>query len=135
MRILERRTYLGPNLYAHFRVIRFLLDLGPLEEYPSAKIPGFVDRLVALLPGLSEHVQIATCATPRDFERRIGLAEGGLHGISQDLAHTTVFRPSNKSKSIQGLYLAGSSTNPGGGVPTVIASGAIAASLVQRHEF
>ena len=32
MRILERRTYLGPNLYAHFRVIRFLLDLGPLEE-------------------------------------------------------------------------------------------------------
>ena len=33
-----------------------------------------------------------------------------------------------------GLYLAGSSTNPGGGVPTVIASGMIAAALVQRYE-
>lgn len=106
----------------------------------SAHKHRFIDDVVdflssGLLPGLSEHVQVAACATPRDFERRIGLAEGGLHGISQDLAHTTVFRPSNKSKSIQGLYLAGSSTNPGGGVPTVIASGAIAASLVQRHEF
>ena len=87
-----------------------------------------------LLPGLEQHVRIASCATPRDFEKRIGLAEGGLHGLTQDLAHTTVFRPANKSKSIDGLYLAGSSTNPGGGVPTVIASGAIAAKLVQRHE-
>ena len=55
MRILERRTYLGPNLYAQFRVIRFLLDLGPLEDHPSATIPGFVDRLIAVLPGLGEH--------------------------------------------------------------------------------
>ncbi|MEQ1565430.1 MAG: acetate--CoA ligase family protein, partial [Myxococcota bacterium] len=55
MRILERRTYLGPNLYAQFRVIRLLLDLGPLEDAPSAEIPGFVDRLVAALPGLREH--------------------------------------------------------------------------------
>ena len=99
----------------------------------------FVEEVVSflsadVLPELEEHVRMATCATPRDFERRIGLAEGGLHGLAQDLAHTTVFRPSNKSKSIEGLYLAGSSTNPGGGVPTVIASGAIAAKLVQRHE-
>jgi phytoene dehydrogenase-like protein len=71
---------------------------------------------------------------PLDFERRIGLAEGGLHGITQDVAQTTVFRPSNKSKSIDGLYLTGSSTHPGGGVPTVIASGAIAAKLIERHE-
>jgi cyanophycin synthetase len=55
MRILERRTYLGPNLYAHFRVIRFLLDLGPLEDHPSAEIPGFVDGLLAALPGLRQH--------------------------------------------------------------------------------
>jgi cyanophycin synthetase len=55
MQILERRTYLGPNLYAHFRVIRFLLDLGPMEDWPSAKIPGFVERLVGALPGLREH--------------------------------------------------------------------------------
>jgi phytoene dehydrogenase-like protein len=87
-----------------------------------------------LIPGLADHVTVADCATPLDFERRIGLVEGGLHGIAQDVAQTTVFRPSNKSKSIDGLYLTGSSTHPGGGVPTVIASGLIAAKLIERHE-
>jgi phytoene desaturase len=37
-------------------------------------------------------------------------------------------------KSIKHLYLVGSSTNPGGGVPTVIASGTITANLVERYE-
>ena len=92
----------------------------------------YLDR--RLLPGLAEHVRVAACATPWDFERRIGLGQGGLHGLTQDLAHMMVFRPSNKSKSIEGLYLVGSSTNPGGGVPTVIASGTITARLVERYE-
>jgi cyanophycin synthetase len=55
MRVLERRTYVGPNLYAHFRVIRWTIDLGPLEDHPSGTIPGFVDQLVQILPGLLEH--------------------------------------------------------------------------------
>src|SRR6185503_5891792 len=55
MQVLERRTYLGPNLYALFPVMRLTVDLGPLEDWPSAKIPGFVDRLLAVLPSLREH--------------------------------------------------------------------------------
>jgi cyanophycin synthetase len=78
MRILERRTYMGPNLYAHFRVIRFLLDLGPLEEYPSAKIPGFVERLLALLPGLREHG--CSYGEPGGFARRLAEDEGTWMG-------------------------------------------------------
>jgi cyanophycin synthetase len=35
MRILERNVYVGPSLYAHFPVIRLLLDLGPLEDWPT----------------------------------------------------------------------------------------------------
>ena len=87
-----------------------------------------------VVPGLVDAVDVADVATPVDFERRIGLGQGGLHGIVQDAAHMTVFRPSVKSKSIEGLYLVGSSTNPGGGVPTVIASGLITARLVERRE-
>jgi len=55
MHIVETRTYVGPNLYANFKVIRFTLDLGPLEEWPSARIDGFVDRLLAAVPSLEEH--------------------------------------------------------------------------------
>ena len=40
MKLLERRVYRGPNLYAHFPVIRLTLDLENLEGWPSAKIPG-----------------------------------------------------------------------------------------------
>ncbi|MBI5608245.1 MAG: cyanophycin synthetase [Deltaproteobacteria bacterium] len=55
MKVLETRVYQGPNLYAHFRCMRLTLQLGVLEDWPSAKIPGFVDRLLATLPSLEEH--------------------------------------------------------------------------------
>jgi cyanophycin synthetase len=56
MRILERNVYVGPSLYAHFPVIRLLLDLGPLEDWPTGRLGGgYVDALVAALPSLQEH--------------------------------------------------------------------------------
>ncbi|MGC1386646.1 MAG: cyanophycin synthetase [Steroidobacteraceae bacterium] len=56
MRILERNVYVGPSMYAHFPVIKLLLDLGPLEQWPSGKLgPSFVDALMVALPGLQEH--------------------------------------------------------------------------------
>ena len=50
LRILETRVLRGPNYWAREPVIRMLVDLGVLEEFPSNKIPGFTDALVALLP-------------------------------------------------------------------------------------
>ena len=38
MRILDRSVYVGPSLYAHFPVIRLELDLGPLEDWPTARL-------------------------------------------------------------------------------------------------
>ena len=56
MRILERNVYVGPSLYAHFPVIRLLLDLGPLEDWPTGKLgAAYVDALVLALPSLQEH--------------------------------------------------------------------------------
>ncbi|MBC8068604.1 MAG: cyanophycin synthetase [Deltaproteobacteria bacterium] len=74
MKILERRIYRGPNLYAHFPVIRLRLDLGELEQWPTAKLPGFVDRLLAVLPTLEQH----TCSygTHGGFLRRMREDEG-----------------------------------------------------------
>ena len=47
MRILERSVYVGPSQHAHFPVIRLLLDLGDLEQWPTARLgPGFIDGLV-----------------------------------------------------------------------------------------
>ena len=56
MKILATNVYVGPNLYAHFRVIRHQVDIGILEEWPSARLGApFIDALVAALPGLANH--------------------------------------------------------------------------------
>ncbi|MGH8030324.1 MAG: cyanophycin synthetase family protein, partial [Arenimonas sp.] len=56
MRIVDRSVFVGPSLYAHFPVIRLELDLGELENWPTGKLgEGFVDTLVAALPGLQDH--------------------------------------------------------------------------------
>jgi len=56
MRILERNVYVGPSLYARFPVIKVLLDLGTLEQWPTAKLGNpFIDALVHALPSLQEH--------------------------------------------------------------------------------
>ncbi len=89
------------------------------------------------VPGLADHVQLLQVLTPRDYEKRLLMPEGAILGLQMDLAASAAFRPSARSKSIEGLFLAGSSTHPGGGVPSVIASGLIAAGLVdgdvRRH--
>ena len=56
MRILERNVYVGPSLYAHFPVIKLVLDLGALEDWPTGRLgAAYVDGLLAALPGLHEH--------------------------------------------------------------------------------
>ena len=56
MRILNRNVYLGPSQYAKFPVIRLELDLGALEQWPTAKLGNaFIDALIEALPGLTEH--------------------------------------------------------------------------------
>ncbi len=86
------------------------------------------------IPGLADHVKVMDVLTPRDYERRLLLPEGAILGVDMDLPSSTVFRPAARSRSIKGLYLCGASTHPGGGLPSVVASGIIAAGLVDRYE-
>ena len=53
---LLRVTFLrGPNLWTYRSALEVWLDLGVLEDWPSDKLPGFVDRLTTALPALAEH--------------------------------------------------------------------------------
>jgi len=56
MKIVSTNVYVGPNVYAHFPVIRHVLDLGVLEEWPTGRLgKKYVDVLLEYLPGLNEH--------------------------------------------------------------------------------
>lgn len=56
MKKITTNVYVGPNVYANFRVIRHCINLGVLEDWPSTKIgKKFTDGLIAALPGLNQH--------------------------------------------------------------------------------
>ena len=75
MRILNRNVYVGPSQYAKFPVIRLELDLGPLEQWPTAKLgDGVIDGLLAALPGLAAHG--CSYREPGGFVRRMREGEG-----------------------------------------------------------
>jgi phytoene desaturase len=97
------------------------------EEFSESLVSYLSERII---PGLKDHVKNMTVSTPLDFERRLHNPGGAFYCFQQDMTAQAVFRPASKSKSIHGLYLAGASTHPGGGVPTVMASGVIAANQI-----
>ncbi|MEM6327231.1 MAG: cyanophycin synthetase [Bacteroidota bacterium] len=74
MRVLSTNVYVGPNVYARFPVIRHVIDLGPLEEYPTGRLGDFPERLVDALPGLGEHG--CSYRTAGGFIRRMTEDEG-----------------------------------------------------------
>jgi cyanophycin synthetase len=86
MQVLERRVYRGPSLYAHFPVMRLTVDLGALEAWPSARIPGFNDKLLSAIPSLQSH----TCSfgTAGGFVRR--LTEDGGTWLGHVLEHVAI---------------------------------------------
>jgi cyanophycin synthetase len=55
MRVLDRAVYRGAHYYSLTPMIRIMLDLGQLEDWPTNVIPGFSERLMELLPGLRRH--------------------------------------------------------------------------------
>ena len=56
MKILSTNVFVGPNVWAGFPVIRHVVDLGVLEDWPTARIgSAYIDALTEALPGLAEH--------------------------------------------------------------------------------
>ncbi|RJG04680.1 cyanophycin synthetase [Noviherbaspirillum cavernae] len=53
--IINVLTPRGPNIWTYRPVIEAWVDIGDLEDAPSNTIPGFYERLTAMLPGLVEH--------------------------------------------------------------------------------
>ncbi|MEO5705297.1 MAG: cyanophycin synthetase [Candidatus Limnocylindrales bacterium] len=53
--MLDTRVLRGANYWSPQPVVKMLVDLGVLEQFPTTKIPGFVDGLLAWMPSLEDH--------------------------------------------------------------------------------
>jgi cyanophycin synthetase len=67
---VPRITYLrGPNMWTYTPVLEAWVDLGVLEDWPSNKQPGFIDRLLSVLPQVAAHH--CSPGVPYGFEQRL----------------------------------------------------------------
>ncbi len=135
-------TYSDPSVAPEGRHVLNLVLAGPYhvkeidwdrdkKAYGERQLELFSEKAI---PGLADHVEVMDVLTPKDYERRLLSPEGANLGLDMGLASASAFRPAARSKSIRGLYLTGASTHPGGGLPSVMASGVIAADLVTKYE-
>ena len=75
MKIISTNVYVGPNVYAHFPVIRHVVNIGVLEQLPSVKLgENFIEGLISALPSLQEHG--CSYGEPGGFLRRLREGDG-----------------------------------------------------------
>jgi cyanophycin synthetase len=75
LKIVSTNVYVGPNVFAHFRVIRHVLELGELEKWPTGRLgDAYIEPLLETLPGLHEHG--CSYREPGGFVRRLRDDEG-----------------------------------------------------------
>ncbi|HEV2129875.1 MAG TPA: NAD(P)/FAD-dependent oxidoreductase, partial [Longimicrobiaceae bacterium] len=102
-----------------------------IREREAERILATVGRFAPNVPGCVEQVYIQT---PPDLEREIGLYNGNVMHLEMSLDQMFFFRPlpelSAYRTPIEGLFLTGASTHPGGGV--FGASGRSAAGVVLK---
>jgi len=79
---------------------------------------------------LQDLIEIEHKFYPDDFTKRYNIKYGATFGLAHNLMQSAFFRPPNFDSKIQGLYYVGASTQPGGGLPVVLASSRIVADLI-----
>ena len=89
-----------------------------------------LDRLARYGYDLHQRLAYTRTLTPLDIESRTGAQRGALYGTSSNRRMAAFLRPHNRARDPRGLYFAGGTTHPGGGVPMVTLSGKLAAQMV-----
>ena len=69
---------------------------------------------------------------PQDFISHYNIKYGATFGLAHNLMQSAFFRPQNLDSRIKDLYYVGASTQPGGGLPVVLAGSRIVADLIDN---
>lgn len=81
------------------------------------------------IPDLADRIVVRRTIGPGDFAADLSAWKGGMLGPAHTLRQSAMFRTSNRSRRVEGLYYAGSSTIPGIGLPMCL----ISAELIAKH--
>lgn len=109
-------------------------DWDAIREREGQKL---VDAVDAAAPGFAAGVEALHVQTPLDLERELGLLRGNVMHVEMALDQMFAYRPMPELSSyrmpVEGLYLTGASTHPGGGVFGASGRSAARAILADRE--
>jgi len=117
-------------------------DIGHGSTYndePTPKVEMLVDAAIQLIsdrcgiPDLEERVVARHTLGPADFAQRYFAWHGTALGYAHTLRQSAFLRGNQASKTVGGLFYAGSTTTPGVGVPMCLISAENAASLAADY--
>jgi phytoene desaturase len=99
----------------------------------SKMLPAYRQRILDKLKGcagledIEDRIETEATLTPQDIHERYRVLNGAIYGLASHGRFFGAFKPGNRSREIEGLYLAGGAAHPGPGMPMVMMSGWIAA--------
>ena len=93
----------------------------------------YPDHVLAVLAergcDVRDRIVSRTVVTPHDLQQRTRSPGGAIYGTASNGPRSAFLRPANVSP-VPGLYLAGGSSHPGGGLPLVMLSAMIVADAI-----
>jgi len=81
---------------------------------------------------IEERIVFESALTPQDIHDRYNVLNGAIYGLASHGKFMGAFKPGNRSRDVEGLYLAGGAAHPGPGMPMVMMSGWIAGDAVDQ---
>jgi diapolycopene oxygenase len=90
-------------------------------------------KRTAGLTDIEERIVFEAALTPQDIHDRYKVLNGAIYGLSSHGRWNGAFKPSNASREVDGLFLAGGAAHPGPGMPMVMMSGWIAADALDAR--
>jgi phytoene desaturase len=104
----------------------------------EAMLPAYrrkiLDKLktTAGLEDIEERIVFERTLTPQGIHDRYRVLNGAIYGLASHGRFFGAFKPGNRSRQVEGLYLAGGAAHPGPGMPMVMMSGWIAADSLDQ---
>jgi phytoene desaturase len=124
----------APEGCESFYVLSLVPDLASGTDWATAAKP-YRDRIMQFLednylPDLQANIVAEHVIDPRHFQKTLNSYRGAAFAIKPTLFQSAWLRPHSRSEDLDNLYFVGAGVHPGAGVPSVLASGKIAAELI-----
>jgi phytoene desaturase len=92
-----------------------------------------LDRLKVLgLGDIRKHIKYERIVAPQDWESDFAVGYGATFNLSHELPQMLLFRPGNRFRDVEGVYLVGGGTHPGSGLPVIYEGARITTSLLAQ---